>query len=575
MQYPSLLTFALAVLSAAGNPVVSRRSLITLPFTKTINNTGIPNIVKYEQARLKAFKDDTYGIPTSSTESTFSVNIPATDAGIVHSAPVGIGTPPTYWLSSTSSVWICFVDIANYLKHQHPEHHHEPFCVWKAPSTCMPSDIFEQQCVNTRLLVHGTRVTKMISIVQVSAEKGVWIRRKLLQAGSKSVCVLSNRIPFYIMRYSLLTVVAVALAASATPIVPRQSPITLPFKKVINTAGTTNVTAADQARIKALKAATPGSQQQSPVNVPITEQLMFYSASVGIGTPPNYYDLLVDIAGANTWAGSETPYIVTSSSVDTGSAFEVLYSGAFAYGELYNDTVTLGTISIFNQGVGAATDTAGFSGPGLEGILGLGPTDLSLFTVMANLSEEVPTVVDSAYAQGLIPDHSFGLSFEPSDTAPITNGEITLGGVDSSKFYPDIAYTPVTASMPSAQYWGIDTAFSYNGETLLPYSAGILDSGVTNIYFPTEAFEKYQNATGAVVDETGWLTITEDQYESLADILFTIGDTQFGLPANGQIWPRALNEAAGLDPGKIYLVVQNSGGVEGFRHGLCPWRSVP
>ncbi|KAJ3555660.1 hypothetical protein NM688_g2458 [Phlebia brevispora] len=371
MQYSSLLAIVLAALAAAGNTTISRRSLLSLPFTKTINNTGIPNIVKYEQARLKAFKDGTYGIPTDSTGSTPSVSIPATDAGIVYSAPVGIGTPPTY------------------------------------------------------------------------------------------------------------------------------------------------------------------------------------------------YNLIVDTGSSNTWAGAnpDSPYVVTSSTVDTGYYLLIAYGTGFLLSYEYNDTVTLGSIALLNQGVGAKILSSDFEGQ--DGILGIGPLDLTLGKIPACQECTVPTVVDTAFDQGFISARSVAISFEPTDTAPVTNGEVTFGGVDPTKYYPDIVYTPVTDTPPSSQYWGINQSIAYNGQTILSTTAGVVDSGNTLLWLATDAYTAYQNLTGATEvfnedTEVYWLTVTEDQYNNLADLVFTIGGKDFALTPNAQIWPRNLNWAINGSDDVIYLIAQNT-----------------
>lgn len=46
----------------------------------------------------------------------------------------------------------------------------------------------------------------------------------------------------------------------------------------------------------------------------------------------------------------------------------------------------------------------------------------------------VPTVVDNAFSLGLIPKKQVGISFEPTTTTSSTNGELTFGGTDTSKF---------------------------------------------------------------------------------------------------------------------------------------------
>ena len=59
---------------------------------------------------------------------------------------------------------------------------------------------------------------------------------------------------------------------------------------------------------------------------------------------------------------------------------------------------------------------------------------------------------------------------------------------------------------------------------LLSGSAGIVNTGTTLLMITTDAFQKYQKATGATMDEmTGLLTISESQFEKLQSLFFNIG----------------------------------------------------
>ncbi|KAJ3554986.1 hypothetical protein NM688_g2824 [Phlebia brevispora] len=332
------------------------------------------------------------------------------------------------------------------------------------------------------------------------------------------------------MRCSLLLpVVLCACLAVASPITARQSGITLPFVKKINTTGLPYAIKQDEARIQAFKrGAHPiavTKDAASAVNVPATNEIISYVTTVGVGTPPTYYDLIVDTGSSFTWVGGNTdnPYVVTSSSVDTGLEFWLIYGSGIAFTEMYHDTVTIGSIGLTSQGVGGAVAAAGFNN--MDGILGLGPTDLTDYT-LNGVASDFPTVVDTAWSEGLIPAHIVAL----------------------------------TTTSPASDYWGIDQSISYDGEPILSTTAGIVDSGTTFIYIATDAYEKYQAATGATLDQTtGLLTITDDQYNNLADLLFEIGGTAFTLTPNAQIWPRSLNSAINGDADSIYLVVRDIG----------------
>jgi saccharopepsin len=81
--------------------------------------------------------------------------------------------------------------------------------------------------------------------------------------------------------------------------------------------------------------------------------------------------------------------------------------------------------------------------------------------------------------------------------------------------------------------------------------------GTTLTYLPTDAYDAYVAATGAVYDNsTGLLEITQAQYDALEPLVFNIGSAgSFVLLPNAQIWPRALNTAIGGSASAIYLVI--------------------
>jgi saccharopepsin len=66
-----------------------------------------------------------------------------------------------------------------------------------------------------------------------------------------------------------------------------------------------------------------------------------------------------------------------------------------------------------------------------------------------------------------------------------SDGELTFGGVDTSKTTSSVSYVPITSTSPASQYWGIDQSISYNGKTILSSTAGIVDTGTTLVLIAT------------------------------------------------------------------------------------------
>ncbi|KIM81488.1 hypothetical protein PILCRDRAFT_71813, partial [Piloderma croceum F 1598] len=283
-----------------------------------------------------------------------------------------------------------------------------------------------------------------------------------------------------------------------------------------------------------------------------------YTANVGVGSPPTSYTLLIDTGSSNTWLGASKAYVKTGTSKSTGQSVSVTYgSGSFS-GTEYLDTVTLSSaLVITSQSIGVASTSKGFQG--VDGILGIGPVDLTQDTLSGS-SAEIPTVTDNLYKQGTISTEVIGVYYAPTTTASNTNGELTFGGTDSSKFTGSIAYVPLTTTSPASHFWGIDQSVSYGTTSILSSTAGIVDTGTTLILLATNAYNAYATATGGTVDSTtGLLKISAAQYSALQPLNFNIGANTYALTANGQIWPRSLNSVLGGTSGSIYLIVGDIG----------------
>ncbi|EGO00886.1 hypothetical protein SERLA73DRAFT_159520 [Serpula lacrymans var. lacrymans S7.3] len=373
------------------------------------------------------------------------------------------------------------------------------------------------------------------------------------------VCaVLSHPCQFLVTMFpssALLSLLLVALSAvSATPVKREAKAATLAFTAKVNASGYANIAEADRARAQSLRqGATKGKRAAS---ISAANTAVTYTASVGVGSPATQYTLLIDTGSSNTWVGASAKYTPTSSSKDTGNTVSVSYgSGSFS-GEEYTDTVTLSSdLVIKGQSIGVASTSTGFSG--VDGILGVGPVDLTSGTV--SNTNTVPTVTDNLFSAGTITDDVLGIFYVPAAASDST-GELTFGGTDSSKYTGSIGYVPLTSTSPASEYWGIDQSITYGSTSILSSTAGIVDTGTTLILIASDAFSKYESATGGSMDQTtGLLKISSAQYSALSPLNFKIGGTTYALSANAQIWPRSLNTALGGDANSIYLVVSDIG----------------
>ncbi|KAH9008849.1 acid protease, partial [Lactarius deliciosus] len=349
----------------------------------------------------------------------------------------------------------------------------------------------------------------------------------------------------------------------------------LPFTSTVNIfGGARAIIARDRARAQKFfagvqphgpNAHNPLSRDATGDTIDVTDTGVTYTASVGVGSPATDYTLLIDTGSSNTWVGADKEYHQTRTSNNTGKSVSVRYgSGSFS-GTEFTDQVTLSSsLVVESQSIGVASTSQGFSG--VDGILGIGPVDLTEGTV--GEGEPVPTITDNLLKQGTISTESIGIFYQPYTfiNALFSDGELTFGGIDKSKITGDVNYVPITSSSPASGYWGIDQSITYgsNAQSILGSTAGIVDTGTTLVLIATDAFQRYQEATGATLDQTTTLlTLTNSQFDNLQSLFFYIDGVQYELTPNAQIWPRVLNTAIGGTQGQIYLIVSDLGSQSG------------
>ncbi|KAG1784940.1 aspartic peptidase domain-containing protein [Suillus plorans] len=360
---------------------------------------------------------------------------------------------------------------------------------------------------------------------------------------------------------SLFTIILLALSTMGSPIEVSNSPITLPIARRLSALnGTINLLEQDRARAAALRLKGHNLKHDGH-GVPISNVATGYHIAVGIGSPPTTYNLIVDTGTSNTWIGAKKAYVQTSTTIDTKEPVEVIYGsgGAYFSGSEYIDTFTFGTgLTIPQQSFGVAFQTSENFG-GADGILGLGPIDLTAGTLTNEPATTIPTVTHNLHSQGTIHLEVVSISFEPITSAEaVINGELIFGGTIRNKHAGPITYTPITTTHPSSMYWGIDQSISYGSTTILSSTAGIVDVDTTFILIASDAFDKYQSLTGGTLDAaTGLLLISSPQYAALENLNFHIGSETYALTPNGQIWPRVLNTYIGGSSNAIYLVIHH------------------
>jgi cathepsin D len=204
----------------------------------------------------------------------------------------------------------------------------------------------------------------------------------------------------------------------------------------------------------------------------------------------------------------------SSSYVADGRNFSIQYGSGSLTGIVSQDTVTFGGIPIKNQAFAEAIKEPGmaFVMAKFDGILGMAFDTISV--------DKIPSPFTNLIAQGSISDQRFAfyLGKQSGDV-----GELTLGGVDTSKYSGDFTYAPVTRQA----YW------QFKVDSISTYCQGgcqaIADSGTSLIVGPTAAISDLQKKVGATVLPNGEATVDCSTISSLPSVDVSISGKVFTL----------------------------------------------
>jgi len=287
---------------------------------------------------------------------------------------------------------------------------------------------------------------------------------------------------------------------------------------------------------------------------PATNEDDTYVVSTTVGTQT--FSLIVDTGSSNTWVGSGTKF-VPGSATNTGKSFAVTYGSGSVSGTEFVDTLTVGGLTVKSQSIGDGTTSSGFQG--VDGIIGFGPVDLTQGTVSG--STTVPTVIANLLSQGTISEAVLGVSFRPESGSDIddTNGELTLGGTDSTKFTGSITFTPITTTSPYNEFWGINVATLTFGTTVIESksTAAIVDTGTTLIIIPQAAYNEFLSVGKGTTDSSTGLA--KFSTAPTQNFIFSIGGTSFTLTPSEYLIPSAQLANFGLPAGSHFSWIANGG----------------
>ncbi|CAO3597541.1 unnamed protein product [Absidia cylindrospora] len=249
-----------------------------------------------------------------------------------------------------------------------------------------------------------------------------------------------------------------------------------------------------------------------------------YLIQVGVGTPPQVFNLTLDTGSSELWVPSTKcqktvcPYdrfdpARSSTLKQSNEAFSIQYGSGSAKGTYGEEAITVGTATVSNQKIGLVSSTKDILGVVAKGavqsngIFGLGYPGLNSARGVQN---DVPFAFNLMNQNKQMDRFSIYLTNSHQKPSIDSGGEIIFGGVDETKFTGDLTYVPVvdyhiephqpvspnvgqkngTRQGGTYLYWtvpgqGVSTSknYKYTPDDVVPF---VLDTGTTLSYLPSK-----------------------------------------------------------------------------------------
>jgi len=260
-----------------------------------------------------------------------------------------------------------------------------------------------------------------------------------------------------------------------------------------------------------------------------------YYGIITLGTPGQVFKVVFDTGSANLWVPSRhcsvtnlacwlhNRYYDTSSSTfrNNGKPFAIRYGSGSCDGYLSEDRLNMGGV-VVNQTFAEILHEPGitFVAAKFDGILGMAFGRISV--------DHVPTPFDNMVAQKkLKPVFSFYLSRDPEAKE---GGEITLGGIDESRYTGGITYTKVTKE----GYWQFNVdkmdVDGDNTTVICPNGCkAIADTGTSLMAGPVKEVERLNYKLGGTPIVSGQFVVDCYKVPTLPTVNIYIEKRKFSL----------------------------------------------
>lgn len=275
----------------------------------------------------------------------------------------------------------------------------------------------------------------------------------------------------------------------------------------------------------------------SLVDVPLSPISSGYYFQIAIGTPPQFFKILLTTSSANFWVPSKECYSPgcfvhskydsgeSSSYIKNGTEYEIKLSHKFyVKGFVSEDDLWLGALNVPGQQFAEITQEAGliWLTTKFDGILGLAYPSLAINGLKPPLF--------NAIDQDLLDEAKFSVFLG----GPDEESSATFGGVDESLYEGDIEYISVSEK----SFWQTkfdSVALGTKTVELVDFSA-IFEVSAHLLHFPPDLADILNSAIGAEKHHSHLYKVKCSTLEDLPKLNLTLDGRTFSLDPEDYIF---------------------------------------
>lgn len=263
-----------------------------------------------------------------------------------------------------------------------------------------------------------------------------------------------------------------------------------------------------------------------------------YFGEIGIGTPPQKFNVVLDTGSSNLWVPSTHCSSIacflhrrfdakkSETFKENGTEFAIRYGTGSLEGIISNDVLHMADLAIEEQDFGESVKEPGitFALGRFDGILGLGYDNIAVQRVVPPFYNII--------SQGLVDEPVFSFWLNSADAGG-QGGEMAIGGIDEDHYKGEIVWSPIIRK----GYWEIELQnVTFAGENLdLEPQRAAIDTGTSLMAIPSVVSDLINKLIGGKKNFAGQYVVDCSTIPKLPDLELTFSGKPFTLSGKDYI----------------------------------------